>query len=224
VEVLIRRSRRKTLAIHVYPDKPVELRAPLKCPWRDIDEFLASKLDWIVSSKEDFARRPPARSNQYVEGERHRYLGTSYRLVLVKGRPKTVELLNDTMVVRCNQPREPEKVKRTLADWYRSRAQLLLPARLNTCYQHFTEKVPGVKEQPKPTLAIRKMRARWGSCSNGGEICLNTLLMQQSIRMIDYVITHELCHLKHFAHNKAFYRLMDRVMPDWRSRAAMLDD
>lgn len=223
VEVLIKRSRRKTIAIHVYPDKPVELRAPLKCAWRDIDDFLASKLDWIVRSKEDFARRPPVRSYQYVEGEYHSYLGDSWRLALVKGRPKTVELLNDSMVVRCDKPREPEVIRRAIDEWYRARAREVLPERLTACFTHFASRVPDFMDRKQPSLAIRKMRARWGSCSSTGQICLNSCLVQRSVEMIDYVIMHELCHLKHFAHNKSFYRLMDRVMPDWRDRAAVLD-
>ena len=66
------------------------------------------------------------------------------------------------------------------------------------------------------------MKARWGSCSSAGEICLNLLLMKAGLQQIDFVIAHELCHLTHFAHNASFYALLDEVMPDWKEREVLL--
>ncbi len=211
------------MAIHVHSNQAVELRTPLKCPWRDIDAFLASKADWIVQSREYFARQPPVYSPRYVNGERHAYLGEQYRLMLVRGRPRAVEVLNDTMVVRCNNPYDPGKVRDAIETWYRNRAKVVLPQRLNACLEAFATRVPAFRGLTEPSLTIRKMRARWGSCSSSGEICLNSLFVQESTAVIDYVIAHELCHLKHFSHNKPFYRLLHRVMPDWRRRAALLE-
>lgn len=208
------------MAIHVFPDRPVELRAPLKCAWRDIDHFLESRLDWIAKSRDELERSPTPPRVQYIEGEHHLFLGKPYTLVLVRGRPKRVELLNDTIVVRCNSPRQPDKVKAALEDWYRSEAASLFPQRVTQCLSRFDK---DFRAMAAPGLTIRKMKARWGSCSSSREICLNTLLIQRPIEAIDYVITHELCHLKHFAHNKSFYRLMARVMPDWRARAQLLE-
>jgi predicted metal-dependent hydrolase len=74
-----------------------------------------------------------------------------------------------------------------------------------------------------PNWSIRRMKRRWGSCTKGGTILLNVLLIQASPRCIDYVITHELCHLTHHNHNTAFFRLLDRVMPDWRERKSRLE-
>ena len=70
---------------------------------------------------------------------------------------------------------------------------------------------------------IRKMKARWGSCSSQGELCFNSLLMQKDEALIDLVIVHELCHLRHFNHNRAFYKLLGNVLPDWQEREKMLD-
>jgi len=221
IEVLIKRSRRKTIAIHVYSDQSAELRAPLKCPWREIDDYLAKKLSWIVRAREHFDRQPPARTLQYVDGESHPFLGQSYRLVTVRGRPRTVELLNDAIVVRCASPCDRDVVRRAVENWYRGRAGLILPERLEICLRLFIERAPAL-EAFMPELTIRKMRARWGSCSTRGEICLNSLLVQKPVATIDYVIMHELCHLRHFNHDKGFYRLLGKIMPDWRERAGEL--
>ena len=67
------------------------------------------------------------------------------------------------------------------------------------------------------------MKRRWGSCTKSGRILLNLLLIQTSPPCIDYVITHELCHLIEHNHTSAFYQLLDRAMPDWRKRKRKLE-
>ena len=67
-----------------------------------------------------------------------------------------------------------------------------------------------------PTLTIRQMKTRWGSCSRDSRILLNLRLIQAPIEYIDYVIVHELCHLKERNHSKRYYALLDTTMPDWR--------
>ena len=216
IEVAIVRRRRKTLAIHVFPDRPVELRAPVKCPAAAIDEFLDSRRDWIIGALRRLAGGKAPTSRRYVDGERHGYLGASLPLQLMEGRTRRVSVTGDILSVRCRSPEDPDEVRKALEAFYRAEALRLLPERLRICRLRF----PGVLEDPP--LTVRKMRAKWGSCSSHGEICLNTLLMEKPLEAIDFVITHELCHLRHFAHNKSFYRLMDRTMPDWRERERLL--
>ena len=67
------------------------------------------------------------------------------------------------------------------------------------------------------------MKRRWGSCSGTGRILLNTELVKAPVHCIDYVITHELCHLRFASHGPEFYRLLDRLMPDWRQRKERLE-
>jgi predicted metal-dependent hydrolase len=74
----------------------------------------------------------------------------------------------------------------------------------------------------RPPMQVRRMRKRWGSCTPQGRIILNLDLIRAPRLCVDYVILHELCHLKHPHHGKAFYRLLDRVMPDWREIKARL--
>ncbi|MBD3646384.1 MAG: M48 family metallopeptidase, partial [Pseudomonadales bacterium] len=104
--------------------------------------------------------------------------------------------------------------------WYRKEDNTFFPRRRAACLERFDD---DFRAMAKPRLVTRKMKARWGSCSSTQQICLNSLLIQRPAEAIDYVITHELCHLRHFAHNRSFYRLLERVMPDWRLRAGLLE-
>lgn len=70
----------------------------------------------------------------------------------------------------------------------------------------------------RPTLTIRRMKTRWGSCGRSGRILLNPRLLQAPLDLIDYVVVHELCHLKEHNHSKRYYALLDAAMPDWRDR------
>jgi predicted metal-dependent hydrolase len=205
------------MAIHVFADRPVELRAPLKCPWKEIESFLQNRREWIFESLESLAGIDVPQEPRFVEGETHFFLGVPRRLRLVEGSRRNVSIVGDTMAVRCSRPGDAELIRDVLENFYRTEAKRFLAERLPLCRERFRESLP------ESTLRVRKMRARWGSCSPAGEICLNTLLMQKSVAAIDFVVTHELCHLKHFAHNRSFYRLMDRTMPDWREREKLLE-
>jgi predicted metal-dependent hydrolase len=217
LQVRIKRSRRKTLAIHILQTLQVEVRAPLHCPVSEIDRFLDMRLDWIVSSLEHMASHPPTPAPTFCDGEWHDYLGEPHQLQLVRGKPETVLLGTGSLLVRCAAPSDGEQVQRLLERFWRQRAPDIFQQQIGASQQRFAL-TPAVGK-----LRVRKMTARWGSCSRAGDICLNSLLVQKAPVAIDLVVTHELCHLSHFAHNKAFYGLMDTVMPTWREHEALLN-
>ena len=205
------RQRRKTMALHVYPGSaPVELKVPLKCPWVEIDAFLASREAWIIRSISELANEPQEPEITYQNGELHYFLGDAYPLIITRGRGK-VWLDRGRFNVRCSKPNDKSVVKALLEKFYKTECRSVFELRVAKCVQKFP-----VKVQPGD-LRVRKMKSRWGSCSREGELCLNTILVRQPILSIDYVIMHELCHLRHFHHNQEFYGLLDQAMPNWRT-------
>ncbi len=216
IDVRVIRKRRKTMALYVEKGETPELRVPLNCPWDEIHHFLADKFDWIVRARDELASRKSAPRNSYVPGGEISFLGQRYRLNVVRSRISVVELEDDRIYLSCSQPGRPDVVEKHIHNWYRKECEKLFSERIDLLNQRFLDNInPG-------KLTVRKMKARWGSCSSKGDICLNLHLIKAGLPQIDFVIAHELCHLRHFAHNDDFYRLLDKIMPDWRDQEILL--
>lgn len=208
----LHRGRRRRLAVVVSPDLRVVVHAPRAAGRRAIDAFLAEKAAWIARTLDRFAKfeRLPA-PREFKSGERLAYLGETLRLEVVPGPPGTPELDGRTLCVRA--PAEGAAVERILAGWYRARAQAVFLETLAACLPAAARR--GI---PTPRLFIRAMRTRWGSARPPDRISLSTHLVKVAPACIEYVVMHELCHLKHPDHSPAFYALLGACLPDWRPR------
>jgi len=192
--------------------------------------WLRVRLDKVKETAEAF--HPP----RYRSGELVHYLGEAYRLEVVPGRTAEVtHAAADAMVgdqlglfagtqmgfakLRIVAPDVAvDSVKSVLDDWFKERAAEDFAVRLD----RFASTLPWLGEG-SPVWRHSFMRSQWGSCSAEGKISLNTHLIKTPASLIDYVILHELCHLKHLNHGKRFYALMSRHMPDWQRRRTNLN-
>lgn len=218
LRVVLQRRRRRTLAIHVHRDATVEVRAPVACPLEAVLEFVRRRRGWIMWQLERVATYPPTRALQYTQGEHHRYLGEWMVLALRAGSPRQGRLIDGRLLLTLREPTDPTRVKRLLEQWYRDRASEVFAERLAYWSEH-----PAYGELELPPLRLRRMSRRWGSCSYCGVITLNTGLVERRLELIDYVVVHELCHLRVFDHSARFYALLDEVLPDWRRRHRALE-
>jgi predicted metal-dependent hydrolase len=213
-------SQRKTLALHVYPDGSVVVDAPLGTELPSVEAKVRRRSGWILRQQRHFEEYTPAGSlpRRYVSGEAHHYLGRQYRLKLVEAEIERVLLSRGYLTVSVRNPSEKAHIAELINAWYHSRARRVFADCLARCYPR-VEPLGIVY----PKLAIRDMKVRWGSCSAAGRITLNVRLVQVSKDLIDYVLLHELCHLKEHNHSASFYGLLDRVLPDWRVRRDRLN-
>ncbi len=212
-------SNRKTLEISVYPDQTVVVKAPASAELSAVENKLQKRAGWICRQIEYFRQfepRPQPRS--FVSGETHLYLGRQYRLKIVSGDKDSVKLIRGKFLVSFRENLEPEKIKTMLKSWYKEKAQQQFNDSLNRCWQKF--RLSGLK---KPQIIIRRMSKRWGSLSANGLINLNPELIKAPKECIDYVIMHELCHLRHHNHSPAFYRLMAALVPNWQKIKTKLE-
>lgn len=182
------------------------------------EESLFKKARWIVRTQERIRTfHPLPAPKRYISGETLLYLGRQYRLKIDQGDPATARLKGKFLVVSTRDKTDRDAVKRKVDQWYRERAEETFRRYLASCVE-----VGARHDIPEPTLTLRKMKTRWGSCNSKGRITINTNLVQAPVHCIEYVIMHELCHLKHMNHSKAFYRLLTQCMPDWKKRKEAL--
>jgi len=212
-------AQRKTLAITVHPDLRITVKAPEGTDLADIEAKVRKRAAWILQQQRDLERYlPHLPPRQYVSGETHRYLGRQYRLKVIEDGAESVKHGRSYIYVHVQDRVDTERIKGLLDDWYRAHAKQVFAERLAACY-------PKVEHLSiaYPDLAIRIMKSRWGSSSPSGKIALNIKLIQVPKAYIDYVIFHELCHLKEPNHSQRYYELLDRVLPDWRDRREKLN-
>lgn len=212
-------SPRKHLKISVFPDGRVEVDAPEKRSISEVERALKERARWIIRQQAHFERfQPLPAPRRYVSGETHRYLGRQYRLRVREGSTLEVKLVGRFLLVYCAMPSQTGCIAAAVQSWYLEHARAIFEKRLKVC--HDKAKQYGIQ---LPDLQMRRMKTRWGSCGKNHTIILNPELVRLPTRCIDYVITHELCHLKIRKHNRDFYALLSRCLPDWMSRRERLN-
>ncbi|WP_422368600.1 M48 family metallopeptidase [Pelagibius sp.] len=216
---VVRRDR-KTLEIAVEPDTSVVVAAPHDVSLEVIAERVRKRAAWVRRQQGYFIQfmpRTPERS--FVAGETHLYLGRQYRLKVVPHVQANVKLIRGFIVVQSHKPRRPAVTRELVADWYRERASIKFRERLEVSLARFPD-----PEAFRPKgLIVRQLEQRWGSMSPSSRLLLNRRLIQAPTDAIDYVITHELCHIEEPHHGAAFFDLLGKVMPDWQRRKERLE-
>ncbi len=207
------------VVIDVLSNGVINVQAPEGTPLDAVKRAMLKRARWIHSHIDKIRQQHSyVLPREYVSGESHYYLGRRHLLKVVdaKGAAPQVKMLRGQLQVHTAS-REPEAVRTLLHEWYRDHARKHFDRRL----QALVNRTRWIKQ--KPEWKLRPMKKQWGSCSPKGVLSLNPLLVKAPRECIDYVILHELCHLKEHNHGKKFYRLLACTMPDWGSVKARLD-
>jgi len=213
-------TQRKTLQLEVLPDMSVRMIAPLGTKVEVCSRMLLKRMDWVRAQMRYFSQfHPLTKPREYVAGETHLYLGRRLRLKVLTEGPRQVKATRQHLTVCAGRTSSPRLVEATLWQWYREQATDLFQERLLGCMVKLN--IP--KNEGPKSLVVRRYRSRWGSMSRDGVLGLNLDLIRAPIECIDYVIIHELCHLRFPHHGPRFWDLLERVMPDWRKRKTKLE-
>ena len=207
------------IAIHVEPDGSVIVDAPPDQSKEIVQKAEHKRARWITDNvAEGRDRYRHVRPKSYVSGEQVLYLGRRYMLKVVqddtvKG---TARLRGNRLEVTA-QSKDAGKVRGIVRAWYRTRARDYFARQID----QQSEKLPWI-DQPPP-FRLREMSRQWGSCSPRGQVILNPHLIKAPRDCIEYVIVHELAHLKHHDHSPEFFDLVSQHAPGWEKPKKLLD-
>ena len=214
VPYTIRRStrRKKTVAVTVDPAGGVVLLAPEHSSPDELDRIVARKAEWIVRRlRRAESHGPPPSPREFVSGESVLYLGRHYRLKVQPHASGEAKLRGGWLHVPAREGAgQPGEVRSALIAWFRRHAVRRLPERVAAWRAR-----AGV---PMPPVLVSNQQKRWGSCDRNGTIRLNWRIIQAPMRLVDYVVVHELVHLRHRGHGHEYWQALGRVMPDYERR------
>jgi hypothetical protein len=207
------RTRRRTLAIIVEDDGRVVVRAPLRLKQQAIDEFVKARETWILTKR----RQALERANRfvpkrYVSGEEFLYLGEPYRLEIEDHQRQPLLLNGGFRMARAALPRAQAVFER----WYRRQALRVMSERAAAYAASHGFAFNRIR--------ITSARKRWGSCGHKGNLSFAWRLVMAPQPVIDYVVVHELAHLKHRNHSKRFWSKVASILPDFREREGWLEE
>lgn len=215
----VHRKKVKNINLRIRPNMEIYISAPMNLHSDYIENFIRSKEKWIkqVLQKIEEAKQNQLPS-QYLSGEKHKYLGKEYELEVKQGNSNRVSLKEGKIIltVISNIFENSDEKKKVMEKWYFENAKKL--------FLKFVEKWLEILDEHVEKVAIKPMKTRWGSCNYVKKyINLNTELIKRTPFEIEYVILHELTHLKYPNHGKGFYNYIERYMPNYKVAEKMLN-
>ena len=212
------KSARKTISISINRNAKVVIRTPKRITDAKIHEIITLKKQWILKKIAQISESnaKPSQTNYQETGILY-FLGRKYEIKFSQGSKNSVSFDGNFVCVElknCDGFAILEK-------WLKKQVVEVFSQRLMYNFEIFSQKL----KYHCPILKIRKMKSRWGSMVSGkkvGVMTLNFNLIHKPIECIDYVIMHELCHLKHANHGADFYILQQSFVPNWRELKALL--
>lgn len=216
---LPRVGKNHSVLVRVQPDGAVKALAPEELNDKEVIAAVKKRARWVYKQLDEFQQQQlHITPRKFVSGETHYYLGKQYVLKVIEESTQTasVKLIRGTLQV-TTKDKKPERIKSLLNEWYKEKAKNTFSQRLAELVEH----TPWVSEPP--VMRVQAMKTQWGSCSPHGRLTLNPHLVKAFRDGIDYVILHELCHIAEHNHSERFYRLLNQVMPSWKSIKSRLD-
>jgi predicted metal-dependent hydrolase len=207
-------SRRRTITIIISPDNGVVAKAPYRTPVSAIRRFVNAKSGWIIKTINGFNSLQRIDNDKgYSHGDSIKLFGKEYKLKLYQSDKYSIRIGdNNTIEVGYLKDNNPLIIKAMLEGWFKYIAQNKLTVKFREIL--FKYKEYGFAPS---TFVVRTMKKRWGSCSSKGKIAVSYDLIRLDEIYAEYVIIHELCHLKHHDHSANYYKLLSEIYPEWKT-------
>lgn len=199
------RTKRRTFGLRVGSDATLTVRAPLRADIKLIEKIVSEKSAWIIKKQEDVLRKGmEIVSHKFEAGEIFYCLGNGYPLIISE-QAKNLTLGASRFIL---PQKYSHKGKALFIKWYKARAMAYMRGRVD-----YYAEMHGLKYEK---IRISSAQKRWGSCSGKGNLSFSWRLILTAPDIIDYVIVHELAHLKHRNHAPAFWAYVESLLPGYR--------
>lgn len=220
LEIEVERKPIKNMHLSVYPpDGRVHLSVPDYLTEGDVRSYVISKWEWIRKQQDEIAAQARQTQREYVSGENHYYFGVRYRLRVsyITSGANSVEVRGDTMTMRVRKDSTVERRAELMTEWYREQ----LKEYIGPLVERWAEKLV----ERDVTWQIKSMKTLWGSCNaRRRSLLFNLELARVPKECIEYVVVHELTHLKIQNHSKVFEFLLGQQIPNWKSLRKKLNE
>ncbi len=211
----IQRSKRKTLALYIQPRKVI-VRCPLRASKREVQEFVSSNTQWI----EERLLKEAQREREMLRIERGAkifYRARELTIVFREDRKRQIIMNGDQFIIQGHKL-NPAKAREQVEDYLIDKASEYIIPRAKGLARHLgvDHKITAIK--------LRKTKSKWGHCTSQGVLQYNWLIMLAPYSIIDYMITHEVCHLVHMDHSRSFWNLVQSICPSYEHYVDWLKD
>ncbi|WP_409250644.1 M48 family metallopeptidase [Bacillus sp. SCS-153A] len=209
----IKYKNRKSIGIYLDGYGNIEVHAPKGTPDESVFRLLEDKWDLILeNSKERKDRLKGEQEKTYAQGEPFLYLGKAFPIEVHQDSTISQDhiVFNEkTMDVYVKQ-HEDERIRQALKRFYYQQCKALVEKSISKHQHHF---------KSKPTsIRITDSTTKWGTCDSKRQLTFNWKLAMAPMEVIDYVVVHEMCHMVHLNHDRSFWRLVGKIMPDYKEK------
>ena len=204
------RSKRRTIALIIERDGSFTVRAPMRASHSAIETFIKQKEDWITRTREKIKSTRPTQKKQYADGEKFMLLGSFFDLKLVAPQRPSLRFDKGFTLSRAAQI----KGEAIFTRWYKARALEVISERV----KQYSQQYDFVPRQVK----ISSAKTRWGSCSSNGTLNFTWRLVMAPLEVIDYVVVHELAHLRVKNHSSKFWKVVESICPEYKKQRKWL--
>lgn len=208
---------RKTLEIGIEPPDNIKVKAPKIATEEYILRVVKSKAKWITRKLFEFKDMEYIRrKKEYVNGESFMYLGRNYALQIIMNKDikePITRLYQGKFYIETNTKNQ-DKLRQSMERWYREKTLEKVIERIQY-YKSYFDLTPNV-------VRVKEQKKRWASCSSKRNLNFNWRCSMAPSNVLDYIVVHEMCHMVHFNHSKAFWNLVGKIIPDYKERKEWL--
>jgi predicted metal-dependent hydrolase len=211
-------KRRKSISIRIDIYGRIEVEAPKDAPLSTVTSVLEDKWEWILKKSKEMKDREKGNVEKvYDHGEEFLYLGKPYAIIITSNEDQQQDKAvfeGDKLHIYVKEHND-ESIKKALKRFYYQQCKSLIEARIRVYQSSF-------KMKPR-SIRITDDNRNWGTCNSKLELTFHWKLAMAPMEAIDYVVVHEMCHMVHLNHDRSFWRLVGKILPDYEERKLWLD-